>query len=1102
MLKIKPVLYQNPDLEHLAAKLSDQQQFSIKGLSGSYLAVICSYLQEANKQTQLVVMPDGDSAAKLVDDLRAFMPEGQAVYFPADEVVPFDKGMFTPALYSMRMNALTTLVEREVTVAVTTPISLLRRVPSPETFRKNILRLKKGEEFERELLVEWLVESGYERMRIIEEIGQFSVRGGIIDVFSFESEMPYRLEFFDDEIESIREFDVLSQLSVGQLEEVRFLGQSDNAESTASIFDYFSQKNLIIWKEVEQGRQMMSEWWDNALSRFDSIKEELKLESMSSHYVALDDVHERLGSFRQIFHSPLAPEAKVDLDFKVTPPAAFQGNIKLLTEYLQRLIEQSKHEAIADLYVLHDGKRSKERLVDILEEEMGRMPPVKFIDGELHGGFTLAHRNIQIFTDHEIFNRLRMRRKKRKIRVSGSLIRNLQTLEHGDFVVHVDYGVGKYVGTERIKVAAMEKECIKLIYENNDVLYVTLDKLNRIQRYVSEEGFEPKLTKLGSAEWEKVKRKTGKAVETIAKELVELYARRSSQKGYSFPEDTLWQKELEASFPYEDTPDQAKAADAVKRDMETDRTMDRLICADVGYGKTEVAVRAAFKAVEDGKQVAVLVPTTILAQQHHITFRDRMANFPVRVEVISRFRSRKEQKQVLEDTAAGKVDILIGTHRLLSKDVEFSDLGLLVIDEEQRFGVGHKEKLRQMKINVDTVTLTATPIPRTLHMALMGARDLSVVDTAPGNRLPIKTEITNWDEELIYKAITYEMDRGGQIFFVHNRVQTIDAVGNMLRQIVPKARFAIAHGQMKERELEDIMNGFYKKEYDVLLATMIIENGVDIPNCNTIIINRADRFGLAQLYQLRGRVGRSDRQAYAYLIIPPQERLNNTAIKRLYAIEEFGDLGSGLKIAMRDLEIRGAGNLLGHKQSGFINAVGYDLYQKILKEAVESMQQATLPDEFFEDRMPEVDAAVDIDAEMYLPDDYINAPNEKVVIYHRLLNLSDMSLIDELVRELRDRFGPLPEPAQKLIEMVKIKKLASRLFIKHVKISRNKLILIFDERATAKDAFIDKQLPRYINQKMTDLKFSQTEKLKAIVQLKGNDQMERITFAKYFLRNI
>ncbi len=1103
MLKLKPVFYELPEFKILQKLLREKTALSLRGIYGSFFAIVVNFIKESTEKPQLVVLPEGDAAEKLVDDLRAFMPDSHAVYFPSAEVLPFDKGMFTPALYSMRMNALAAAVEQNNVIVVTTPPALLRRVPSPTSFQRNIVRLQVGEDFERDLLIEWLAESGYERVPIIEEIGQFSSRGGILDVFSFESETPCRIEFFGDTIESIREFDVLSQLSIEQMSKTRLLGKSADEKDTAAVFDYFPADSIMFWEDPLRCRQLLKQWQEDAETRFETYAGEFAVESPADFYLTPGELGDALGKFRQIAHEHLGTKAKTDLDFNCVPPTAFLGNMKLFVEYLQRtLVNPAGTEEAKKLYLLHDGQSSRKRLTDILDEEMGVVPPIHFLEGELHHGFSLPQHNIECLTDHEIFNRLRMRRKKRRLRVSGSLIRNLQTMAYGDFVVHVDYGVGKYEGTERITVAGLEKECIKLLYLDNDVLYVTLDKLNRIQRYTSEEGFTPKLTKLGGAEWERVKGRTRRSVETVARELVELYAKRLAQKGFAFNEDTLWQKEMEASFPFEDTPDQAKAAEAVKKDMQKEKPMDRLVCGDVGYGKTEVAIRAAFKAVTDGKQVAVLVPTTILAQQHYSTFQERVANFPVNVDVVSRFRSRKEQKEVLENLERGDVDIVIGTHRLLSKDVKFKDLGLLVVDEEQRFGVTHKERLKQLKVAVDTLTLTATPIPRTLHMSLMGARDLSIVDTPPGNRLPIMTEITTWDPQLIYKAITYEIDRGGQIFFVHNRVQTIDALANMVRDIVPKAKIAIAHGQMKERQLEDIMDKFHKREFDVLVATMIIENGVDIPNCNTIIVNRADRFGLAQLYQLRGRVGRSDRQAYAYLIIPPQERLNQTAIKRLYAIEEFGDLGSGLKISMRDLEIRGAGNLLGHKQSGFINAVGYDLYQKILREAVEAIQQETLPENFFEDRMPRVDAAVDIDAEMYLPDSYIGSANEKVIIYHRLLNLDDQHSIDNLVNELRDRFGPLPEPAERLVEMARIKKLASNLYIKHVKISKQKLILVFDERAVAKDAFIEKQLPRYINQEMAPLKFMQTEQLKAVIALKGREIKDRISFAKYFLQNV
>ncbi len=1103
MLKLKPLLYQLPEFQALSELLQQKGKLHLKGIYGSFLAVVINYIREINAKPQLVILPQAEDAEKLSDDLHALIPESQAVYFPSDEIMPFDQGIFSPALYSMRLNALAALSEYPAPVIVTTPAALMKKVPAPETFRRNILHLKVGEDFERELLIDWLVECGYERIPIIEEYGQFAVRGGILDVFSFESELPCRIEFFGDTIESIREFEVLSQLSIEQVEQVRLIGQPPNVEATANLIDYFPEHSIVFWEEAARSFQKMKEWWEEACLRWEQQSSAQPLPTSPEQlYANPGELLGKLEQFATVQHSRVRKGVAAQVDFNVSPPASFRGNMKLLVEHLSKYAGSPEGDGKRRIFVLYDSKASRQRLEDILETEMSAAPLIRFVEGGLHSGFYLPGYHLEVLTDHDIFSRLKMRRRKKRLRVSGSLIRNLQALEYGDFVVHVDYGVGKYVGVERIRVAGREKECLKLIYQDDDVLYVTLDKLNRIQRYVSEEGYQPRLTKLGSSEWERVKKRTRKAAEGIARDLVELYAKRMSQSGHAFAPDGVWQKELEASFPFEDTPDQARAAEEVKKDMESAKPMDRLICGDVGYGKTEIAIRAAFKAIADGRQVAVLVPTTILAQQHYSTFRERLANFPVNVEVISRFRSRKDQLKVLEKLATGEVDLVIGTHRLLSKDVQFKDLGLLIVDEEQRFGVTHKEKLKALKVTVDTLTLTATPIPRTLHMSLMGARDLSIVDTPPGNRLPILTEITTWDQQLIYKAITFEMERGGQVFFVHNRVQTIDAVANMLKSIVPKARLAVAHGQMNERQLEKIMDDFHHRKYDVLTATMIIENGLDIPNCNTIIINRADRLGLAQLYQLRGRVGRSDRQAYAYLIIPPQERLNDTAIKRLYAIEEFGDLGSGLKIAMRDLEIRGAGNLLGHKQTGFINAVGYDLYQKILRETVESIQQETLPEFHLEDRLPLVDASVELDQDVFIPDDYITAPNEKVMIYHRLLNLEDLHLIDNLANELCDRFGPLPEPAENLIEMVKIKKLASKLYIKQVKVHRQKLTLVFDERAARKDLFIEKELPRYINQEIAPLKFVQTETLRAVISLKGNTPKDRLSFAKYFLRNL
>ena len=1102
MLKLKTKLHHLPEFEQVRKLIEKNQSIHLKGIYGSLLAIVISYLKEMLSVPQMIVLSNTDMAEKLNEDLETLMSVDEVSHFPTDEVVPFDEGIFTPALYSLRMRALTMAVEKQSPVIITTPSALFKKVPNPETIKHNIIHLEVNEDFDRELLIDWLSESGYERMNTIEELGQYSVRGGIVDVFSFESDTPYRLEFFGDTIESIREFEILSQLSTNQLQRIRLLGDSKKSNHDATLFDYFGSGSILFWEDFTECKKQLNDLWNEAENAFCEKKDKLEISSLDEKYVPPQQLLQKAEGYRQIHHSHLNVEKVIDINFQSVPSSVFGGSLKLFVNHIRNQIDSITKSNDQDVFILHNGKTSKDRLKEILEAELGDLIGIKFVDGELQTGFNLPNYNIEIFTDHEIFNRLKMRRRKRKIRISGGLIRNLKNLNIGDYVVHLDYGIGKYKGTEQINIAGAAKEKIKLIYQDGAILYVSLDKLNHIQKYVSEEGYEPKLTKLGGTDWERVKKKTKKAVETIAKELVRLYAVRISKNGHTYSSDTLWQKELEASFLFEDTTDQIKATMEVKQDMESPKPMDRLICGDVGFGKTEIAVRAAFKTVMEGKQAAILSPTTILAQQHCYTFKQRMLNFPLNIEVISRFKTQKEQKEIIKKLAEGEIDIIIGTHRLLSKDIKFKDIGLLVVDEEQRFGVKQKEKIKELKMTVDTLTMTATPIPRTLHMALMGARDLSNVDTPPNNRLPIITEITTWDPLLIYKAITYEMERGGQIYFVHNRVQTIDSFANAIRNIVPKARLAVAHGQMREKQLEAIMNDFYHKKYDVLLATMIIENGLDIPNCNTIIVNRADKFGLSQLYQLRGRVGRSDRQAYAYLIIPPQERLNETSIKRLYAIEEFGDLGSGLKVAMRDLEIRGAGNLLGHKQSGFINAVGYDLYQKILKETVENIQSDTLPVDYIKHRLPEVDASVDVDVDMYFSDEYIGTASEKVSIYHRLLNLDNLHLIDNLAEELKDRFGPLPEPAENLIEMVKIKKLASQLYIKQVRIVKNEMVLKFDPRATEKDIFVEKELSRYVNQKMTELQFTQSEQLSLNVKLKGNNNRDRISFAKYFLLNL
>jgi transcription-repair coupling factor (superfamily II helicase) len=1098
MLKLKSLLSNLTEFEEFREKLFSNKKLFVRGINGSFLSFVLNYIVELFENYLLVVVSDSELAEKLTDDLQSLMPADRVVYLPQAEVIPFDKGSFAPALNSARLNTLVTLVERQATVIVTTPIGLAKKLPSPDAVRKQLSQISVGDQLERDFLLEWLVESGFERVPAIEELGQFSVRGGIVDIFSFEADAPFRIEFFDDSIESIREFDILTQMSVRQVKKIRIVGQNQKSGSSSNLFNYLNNGSIIFWENFEQTKGRIDEWTENAHR---ILSEQINLEpNLAKMYLDYPAIEKLSANYRQIFLTHFYQKDPPQINFNINVSQQFQGNIKLFIQYLRKNYGKKSNQKT--IYIVYDKPSRLDNLEEILLAEMGTVPPVKFIQGDIHYGFSIPQKSLEIITEHEIFNRIKVRKNRRKLRVSGSLIRHLNNLKYGDYVVHVDYGIGRYLGTESITVAMVKKDCVKIEYDGNDILYVDLDKLNHVQKYVSEEGYHPPLTRLGSPEWERSKEKTRKAVENIARDLVLLYAERKNSPGHSFADDTVWQRELESSFIFADTPDQAKATDEVKRDLEQPKPMDRLICGDVGFGKTEVAIRASFKTVMEGKQVAVLVPTTILAQQHFFTFRERMKNFPVNIEVLSRFRSHAAQKNVLQRLKEGDVDIVIGTHRLLSKDVEFKDQGLLIIDEEQQFGVRHKEKLRQLKVTIDTMSLTATPIPRTLQMALMGARDLSTIETPPQNRHPIITEICTWDRELIYKAITYEISRGGQVFFVHNRVQTIDGVAEVLKQIVPKAHIAVAHGQMKERELEKVMTDFYNKKYDVLLATMIIENGLDIPNCNTIIINRAERFGLAQLYQLRGRVGRSDRQAYAYLIVPPHDRLNEISLKRLYAIEEFSDLGSGLKIAMRDLEIRGAGNLLGHQQSGYINAVGYDLYQKILQDAVDKIREDNFPEEVIKSKLPRVDASVDTDIEMYIPDNYIESGTEKVMIYHRLLNLESLNQIDQLAKELRDRFGPIPIHVSHLIEMVKIKRLASQRFIKQVKIHQNKLTLILDQQMVETEEFIEKELSRYLNQTVAPVNFSQTQGFKIHVELIGKQPIELLSFAKKFLQSL
>ena len=714
----------------------------------------------------------------------------------------------------------------------------------------------------------------------------------------------------------------------------------------------------------------------------------------------------------------------------------------------------------------------------------------------------LPEANLQILTDHEIFDRFKKRRTYPKFK-NGEYLRSLRSLNLYDYIVHIQYGIGQYLGLQTIESGGSKRECIKLAYAEDDVLFVSVDRLNNVQKYASEEESIPKLTRLGTGEWERLKKRTKESIEKIAADLLRLQAQRKIKEGFSFSRDTHWQLELEASFPFEETDDQLVAIEDVKKDLEKDIPMDRLLCGDVGYGKTEVALRAAFKVVMDGKQVAILVPTTILAYQHFQTFRERMAEFPLNIEMLSRFRSTKEQKKVISKLAEGEIDIVIGTHRLLSDDIIMKDLGLLIIDEEQRFGVKHKEKLKKIRVSVDILTMTATPIPRTLHLSLMGARDLSHIETPPRNRLPVITEIHEWDDDLIHQAITKELERDGQVYFVHNKVKTIDGIRRIINEIAPTARVVIAHGQLPERELEKIMFDFIHKKYDVLISTMIIENGLDIPNVNTIIIDHADKFGLAQLYQLRGRVGRSDIQAYAYLLVPHASRLTDLAQKRLRAIQDFADLGSGFKVALRDMEIRGIGNILGKEQSGNLQAVGFDLYCQLIDESVHKLKREIQGEETNGDLKRLSDVNIDVDFDLMIPKEYIYNETERVSIYHRLVNFRNPQELESIENELIDRFGPIPKEVTRIMDAIELKILAGKLMASHIRLNKKNLILKFPDDLAEVKEFHEKIVPGLMSFKDTEVIFTGDQKSPHVqFILTSESKDEQIEEAKNILQNI
>ena len=1004
---------------------------------GSYLSFLIENLSKEHNNILIITSTD-ENERFIKSDLNLLF-DHHIIHFPSSNQKPYDTEQIVDSgLLVQRSEAIQAVKDKKNKVVVTSAEALFEKVAPPSLLNDVSILLEKGEEIDPDVLREKLVDQGYNPVRFVDEPGEFAVRGGIMDIFPYSGEYPVRLEFFGDEIDSIREFDADSQRSVSFLNQTRIVPDLSNLPDSDKdpFLSYFDNDTLLVIQDAPLVRKELETRYNDAVERFEQIKQD-ELPAPSTLFTSRDEFEKHLNSFDKILYSgSLNPDVESSVFNAGTKPQPdFHGNFKFLKEDIEKHSEQGFKTFI---YCDNDGQSTRFR------ELLGEPEPhfnYELVVESIHEGFIIPDAKIAVYTDHQIFNRYH-RPKVRKRRYSGGIsFKELRDLSIGDFVVHVDYGIGKFAGFKRIQVKDNEQEVVVLRYQEDSLLYVNVSSLHKLQKYSGKEGTAPRITKLGSGEWARKKAQTKRKVKDIARELIQLYAKRKMQKAFAFSPDAGWQTELEARFEYEETPDQMSAIMAVKDDMESTQPMDRLVCGDVGFGKTEVAVRAAFKAVMDHKQVGVLVPTTILAEQHAKTFAKRMKEFPVTVESLSRFRSKAEQKDVLERLERGEVDIVIGTHRLLSKDVKFKDLGLLIVDEEQRFGVSAKEKLKEFRATIDVLTLTATPIPRTLQFSLMGARDLSVINTPPPNRQPVYTEIHSFNEALIRDAILQEMSRGGQVFFIHNRVKNIEEVAEMIRHLVPDIRVRFGHGQMSPSQLEKIIADFYSHKFDVLVSTNIVENGIDIGNANTIIINNADNFGLAELHQLRGRVGRSNRKAFCYLITKPVESLTPEARKRLLALEEFSDLGAGFNIAMRDLDIRGAGDILGGEQSGFINDIGFELYTKILNDAVKELKESEFGD-MFEGSEPEIDlpeTTVEFDASALLPQNYVADNVERLNLYRKLSRSTNEQEIEEWSSEIEDRFGTVPKEAQNLIIASKIKLFASRNFFTKVTIRADRM---------------------------------------------------------------
>lgn len=980
--------------------------------------ILTKLIKEINSKI-LVFAKDFNSQQIIINDLEFFSDKIET--FGLFESIQFSKEMYDDAEpLGFILQKIENFKESKNAILFSPQNILDIELPSIEELQKGYIKLQVNQKLDYESFVKELLLKGYQKTDYVAIEGEIALRGSIIDIFPIGSVNPYRLEIWGNEIESIREFDSVSQRSIKNVNEFTFLSNifDPSQISRSSRFSEFFEKDTLIIIDEIYGEEQ------------EAIKENFK-------------------DFPLILFNPLE---KVDYQILVDKQINFKSSLSELTETLS-LLAKSKTQTI----ICSDSKNYLDRLRNLLfrylEENIAEnklidyIDTIQWIDKPLSSGFITKDLKLAILTEHQIFDRIPKIRSKSKSSKTSLTIKELENLQVGDYVVHEDKGIGQFDGFQTIKIGDSLHDCVRIRYQDDDILYLQLAHLNKIDKYSSSEGITPKLSKLGTPEWERRKARLKKKIKDISRELIKLYAQRKQSDGYGFPADTIWQKEFEASFMFEDTIDQAKATEEVKSDMESSSPMDRLVCGDVGFGKTEIAIRAAFKAATDGKQVAVLVPTTILAQQHYMTFKDRMQRYPVSIALLSRFKTKSDLKQSVKKIEEGKIDIVIGTHRILSEDVKFKNLGLLIIDEEHRFGVAAKEKLRYLKTNIDTLTMTATPIPRTLNFSLLGVRDISVIETPPPNRLPIYTEVIKWDKSSFRKAVLRELSRNGQAFFVSDKIYDLDKIASEIRTIVPEARVITAHGQMKPKDLEAIMERFISREFDILVTTKIVESGLDIPNANTIFINRAQNFGLAELYQLRGRVGRSNIQAYCYLIIPSEEKISEKSIRRLQALEEFTDLGSGLKLAMRDMEIRGAGNLLGAEQSGFIDDIGYELYSRILEEAVREIKEEEYPElfvsktDFAQRILRNDDLEIEYSRDAFINKEFVESETERFILYRRMYNLESFDKVKDFENELIDRFGKLPEETKNLLFILRIRLLVANTGFRKVNIKNNEMII-------------------------------------------------------------